>query len=92
MPGRMVWSRLNDAALQQAGGFANKDKFRDALRHANFDSVRGPFRFNQNHFPIQNYYLTQIGKDAKGRLVNEMRGVIFSAHADAYAKQCKMKW
>ncbi len=85
-------ARLIDVALQQAGGIADKNKFRDALRRADFSSVRGPFRFNQNHFPIQNFYLTQIGKDAKGRLVNQMRGVIFSAHADAYVGQCKMKW
>ena len=85
-------AQLIDAALKQAGGIADKNKFRDALRKGDIASVRGPFRFNQNHFPIQNFYLTQIGKDAKGRLVNEMRGVIFSAHADAYARQCKMKW
>jgi branched-chain amino acid transport system substrate-binding protein len=83
---------LIDAALKATGGsIANKDAFRNALRAANFQSVRGPFKFNTNHFPIQNYYLTQIGKDEKGRLVNQMRGIIFSGHADAYASQCKMK-
>jgi branched-chain amino acid transport system substrate-binding protein len=81
-----------DAALKATGGsLANKDAFRNALRTANFQSVRGPFKFNTNHFPIQNYYLTQIGKDEKGRLVNQMRGIIFSGHADAYVGECKMK-
>ncbi|MFM8679433.1 MAG: ABC transporter substrate-binding protein [Alphaproteobacteria bacterium] len=84
-------AQLIDAALKQAGGIADKAKFRNALRAANFSSVRGPFRFNANHFPIQNYYLTQIQKDARGRLVNELRGVIFSSHADAYSGQCRMK-
>ena len=82
---------LIDAALKQAGGIADKDKFRAALLAANFNSVRGPFKFNKNHFPIQNYYLTQIQKDGRGRLVNELRGIIFSSHADAYVGQCKMK-
>lgn len=82
---------LIDAALKQAGGFGDKDKFRNALRAASFNSVRGPFKFNRNHFPIQNYYLTQIQKDGRGRLVNELRGIIFSSHADAYVGQCKMK-
>jgi branched-chain amino acid transport system substrate-binding protein len=83
---------LIDAALKATGGsIANKDAFRNALRAANFQSVRGPFKFNTNHFPIQNYYLTQIGKDERGRLVNQMRGIIFSGHADAYVGQCKMK-
>lgn len=84
-------AQLIDAALKQAGGIGDKAKFRNALRAANFSSVRGPFRFNANHFPIQNYYLTQIQKDARGRLVNELRGVIFSSHSDAYAGQCRMK-
>ncbi len=87
---------LIDSALKATGGKlgtkAEKDKFRDALRAANFNSVRGPFRFNRNHFPIQNYYLTQIVKDEKGRLVMDLRGVIFASHADAYVDQCKMKW
>lgn len=82
---------LIDAALKQAGGIGDKDKFRNAMRAASFNSVRGPFKFNRNHFPVQNYYLTQIQKDAKGRLVNDLRGIIFSSHADAYVGQCRMK-
>ena len=84
---------LIDSALKAVGGdISKKDAFRNALRVANFNSVRGPFKFNRNHFPIQNYYLTQIVKDEKGRLVNDLRGVIFSSHEDAYVKDCKMKW
>lgn len=87
---------LMDSALKASGGKlatnADKDKFRTALRAANFNSVRGPFKFNKNHFPIQNYYLTQIVKDDKGRLVMDLRGVIFASHADVYAQDCKMKW
>jgi branched-chain amino acid transport system substrate-binding protein len=87
---------LMDSALKVSGGKlgtkAEKDKFRDGLRAANFNSVRGPFKFNKNHFPIQNYYLTQIVKDEKGRLVMDLRGVIFASHADVYAQECRMKW
>lgn len=83
---------LIDAALKQAGGIANKDKFRDAVRAANFTSIRGPFKFNKNHMPIQNYYLTQIAKDDKARLVMDLKGVIFASHSDVYAPDCKMKW
>lgn len=83
---------LIDAALKQAGGIANKDKFRDAVRAANFTSIRGPFKFNKNHMPIQNYYLTQIAKDPQGRFVMDLKGVIFASHSDVYAKDCKMKW
>ncbi|MCA3247147.1 MAG: ABC transporter substrate-binding protein [Azospirillum sp.] len=83
---------LIDSALKATNGsIADKNAFRNAVRAANFNSVRGPFKFNANHFPIQNYYLTQIGRDERGRLVNQMRGVIFSAHGDAYAAQCRMR-
>lgn len=84
---------LIDSALKVVGGdISKKDAFRTALRAANFNSVRGPFKFNKNQFPIQNYYLTQIVKDDKGRLVMDLKGVIFASHGDAYADQCKMKW
>ena len=29
---------------------------------------------------------------ANGKLVMDLRGVIFASHADVYAKDCKMKW
>ncbi len=38
---------------------------------AHFDSVRGPFKFNTNQYPIQNYYLRTVGTDGKGGLINK---------------------
>jgi branched-chain amino acid transport system substrate-binding protein len=52
--------------------------------------VRGAFKFNSNHFPIQDYYLRVITKDAKGRVTNRTLSPVFKAHADAYAASCKM--
>ncbi len=86
-------ARLLHAALTATGGKVdNKDALRDALRKAEFPSVRGPFRFNNNHFPIQNFYLYETVKDAQGQLVQVNRGVVFEDHKDAYAGQCAMKW
>jgi len=53
--------------------------------------VRGDFRFNVNHYPVQNYYLRVIGRDAQGRVTNKTMGTVFTNHADAYVAQCKMK-
>lgn len=74
------------------GNLEDKDGLRAAFRKADFKSVRGPFRYNHNHFPIQNFYLQQAVRDAAGkvRLVN--RGLVFKDHADAYAQDCPMKW
>ena len=55
-----------------------------------FDSVRGNFKFNTNHYPIQDFYLAEIEKDQKGRPVMAKRSLIVRDHADAYAKDCKM--
>jgi branched-chain amino acid transport system substrate-binding protein len=83
--------RIMQAALDSIGGkVEDKAAFRKALENVKFDSVRGSFRFNKNHFPIQNYYLVQIEKDAKGRLVAALRQTIMTDLADAYAGQCKM--
>ena len=55
-----------------------------------FDTVRPGFHFNTNHYPIQNYYLTEIVKDEKGRPIMANRGVITKDHKDAYYKECNM--
>jgi branched-chain amino acid transport system substrate-binding protein len=84
---------LIDSAIRAVGGKLNeKDKLRTALRKANFKSVRGSFRFNHNHFPVQNFYIRQVVKDDKQVLINKMIGVAFTDHADAYHNKCAMQW
>jgi branched-chain amino acid transport system substrate-binding protein len=83
---------LMDAAVRDSKGkLDDKDAVKKALEAAKFESVRGAFKFNHNHYPIQNYYLRVIGKDAQGRITNKTMGTVFTNHADAYAAQCKMK-
>jgi len=82
---------LIDSAVKAVGGkIEDKDAVRRALKAAKFDSVRGDFKFNTNQYPIQDYYLRVVPKDAKGRVTNRTLGTVFKAHADAYAAQCKM--
>ncbi|MFZ5427638.1 MAG: ABC transporter substrate-binding protein [Thermodesulfobacteriota bacterium] len=83
---------LMDAAVRDCkGNLEDKAALEKALKAANFKSVRGEFKFNANHFPIQNYYLRLIEKDAQGRITNKTVGKVFTDHADAYAAQCPMK-
>ncbi len=74
------------------GDMSKKDEIRAALRKANFKSTRGDFKFGNNHYPIQNFYLQETVKDAQGRLTLKTVDTVFTAHQDAYAGQCKMKW
>jgi branched-chain amino acid transport system substrate-binding protein len=83
---------LIDAAVRDVKGHLEDRKaVRAALRAARFESTRGPFKFNTNQFPIQNYYVRTIGSDGKGGLVNKsFNEPILRAHGDAYVQQCKM--
>ena len=81
---------INAAVRDVKGKLEDQEAVRKALRAARFDSVRGAFKFNTNHFPIQDYYITEVAKDAKGRLGMPMKKVILKNHADAYVGECKM--
>lgn len=81
---------INAAVRDSKGKLDDKAAVRKALEAAKFDSVRGAFKFNTNHFPIQDYYLRVITKDSKGRVTNRLMGTVLKKHADAYAGQCKM--
>jgi branched-chain amino acid transport system substrate-binding protein len=83
---------LIDAAVRDVKGkVENVEAVRKAMKSAKFDSVRGAFKFNRNQYPIQNYYLRVVGKDAQGRLVNKTIGTVFKDHGDAYVQDCAMK-
>jgi branched-chain amino acid transport system substrate-binding protein len=82
---------LLDGAIRETGGrIEDKAAVRRALQAANFKSVRGAFRFNDNHYPIQDYYLREVFKDDKGRITNRTVSKIMTAQADPFAMQCKM--
>lgn len=82
---------IGSAVRDTKGKLEDKSTVRKALLAAKFDSVRGAFKFNVNHFPIQNYYLRIVSKDSKGRITNRMIGApVLKNHGDAYAASCKM--
>ena len=80
-----------DNAIRKAGGVGDRDKLRTAMRAGDFPNTRGTFKFNNNHFPIQNVYLREAVND-NGNYVTKTLGVVLSAHGAAYAKDCPMKW
>jgi branched-chain amino acid transport system substrate-binding protein len=84
---------LIDSAVKAVGGkIENQEAVRKALKEAKFESVRGEFRFNTNQYPVQNYYLREVQKDAQGRLVNRIVGEpVLARHGDAYVQDCPMR-
>jgi branched-chain amino acid transport system substrate-binding protein len=85
--------KLIDAAVRDAGGkVEDKDAVRAALRKANFQSVRGPFKFNNNHYPIQNLYIMEVKKDEKGNLIAALKDTAAKDWQDPYHQDCPMRW
>lgn len=83
-------ANLIGSALKATGGEPqNMDDFRKALEKADFDSVRGNFRFGNNHHPIQDLYVREVVKDSTG-IHNKTVKKVFSNHQDAYAGNCNL--
>ena len=83
---------INAAVRDVKGKLEDHEAVRKALKAAKFESVRGPFRFNTNQYPIQNYYVRTVGSDGKGGLVNKsFSEPILKDHGDAYVQACAMK-
>ena len=83
---------LIDSAVKAVHGkIEDKDAFRAALRKADFQSVRGPFKFNNNQYPIVNIYITKVVKDAEGKLKLQLQSTAVENFQDNYHQLCPLK-
>jgi branched-chain amino acid transport system substrate-binding protein len=82
---------LDSAVRKVKGRIEDKEALRAALKAAEFQSVRGSFKFGRNQFPVQDYYLQVVGKDPAGRIVHKTLGTVLNDRADAYGEKCTMK-
>jgi branched-chain amino acid transport system substrate-binding protein len=82
---------LIDGALKATGGKTdNKDALRAAMAKAPFTSLRGKFKFNTNHYPIQDFYqvkVVQVGD----KYATSIDKKVFTDYADPHVKDCAMK-
>jgi branched-chain amino acid transport system substrate-binding protein len=74
-----------------SGKLSDKDALRAALKKADFKSVRGPFKFANNGFPVQDFYLVQVAKRADGKFQTEIVEKVFTNAVDSYAGECPLK-
>lgn len=77
------------AALDKAHP-SDQEAFREALREADFDSVRGEFRFGSNHHPIQDIYVREVVEGDDGQPTNRLVGLAIEDIQDVYAADCTM--
>jgi branched-chain amino acid transport system substrate-binding protein len=84
---------LIDSAVRAVkGNLADVKGMVKAMRKADFKSIRGPFTYNVNHHPIQDFYLLRATKSRGEDVHMEIQKKVFNDHKDAYFRQCKMEW
>jgi len=84
-------ANLIGSAIEAVNGdLSDIGAFRDAIRKAEFDSVRGAFRFGRNQHPVQDLYVREVIKTADGNTTNKTLKKVSENHVDAYVSQCKM--
>ena len=83
---------LLDAALGKVkGNVTDKKAFETALKAGTAKSVRGTLKYNNNHFPINDWYVFEVAKDAKGRVSLKTVATPLKDHKDAYHTLCAMQ-
>jgi branched-chain amino acid transport system substrate-binding protein len=82
---------IASAVIATKGKLDDKAAVQKALEKADFKSVRGGFKFGNNHFPIQNFYLQDVVKDAKGGFVLKTTATIVKDSQDSFHDKCPMK-
>jgi len=73
------------------GNLSDKAALQKALEKADFKSVRGKFKFGNNHVPIQAFYLQDVVKDAQGEFVLKTVATIVEENQDSFHGKCPMK-
>jgi branched-chain amino acid transport system substrate-binding protein len=82
---------INSAVVAVKGDTSKKDEMRAEMKKANFASVRGPFKFGNNQFPIQNFYIQEAVKDSDGVLTLKTVETAVKDGQDKQAAHCPMK-
>ena len=82
---------INSAVTATKGNLADKEALRKAFEKADFKSVRGAFKYGNNHIPIQNFYLQDVVKDGEGNFVLKTVATIVKDDQDVFHDKCPMK-
>jgi branched-chain amino acid transport system substrate-binding protein len=82
---------INSAVVSVKGDLTKKDAIREEMRKADYASVRGPYKYGNNHFPIQNFYLQEAVKDADGNYTLKTTATVLKDDQDRFHDKCPMK-
>jgi branched-chain amino acid transport system substrate-binding protein len=82
---------IDSAITAVKGDLSNKEGMRKEMEKADFKSVRGDFKFGNNHIPIQNFYLQDAVKNADGSYALKTVALIVKDDQDRFHDRCPMK-
>ena len=82
---------IDSAITAVKGDLGNKEGMRKEMEKADFKSVRGDFKFGNNHIPIQNFYLQDAVKNADGSYALKTVALIVKDDQDRFHDRCMMK-
>lgn len=82
---------INSGVVAVKGDLTDKGAIRAALEKADYASVRGPYRYGNNHFPIQDFYLQRVVKRPDGGFEVKTVATILKDHQDRYHDKCAMR-
>jgi branched-chain amino acid transport system substrate-binding protein len=82
---------INSAVVAVKGDLSQKDAMKAEMEKVNFRSVRGSYRYGNNHVPIQNFYLQDVVKEADGSLSLKTVATIIKDNQDNFHDKCPMK-
>ena len=73
------------------GEIGRREEMIAAMAKAAYASVRGPYRYNNNHFPIQSFYLQTVARAPDGTLGLRTVATIATAAEDAFHTRCPLR-
>jgi branched-chain amino acid transport system substrate-binding protein len=82
---------INSAVVAVKGDTSKKDAMKAEMEKADFKSLRGPFKYGNNHIPIQSYYLQDVVRDPDGALSLKTVATIVRDNQDRFHDKCPMK-
>lgn len=81
---------LIDSAVKAVkGDLSDRKALALAMRAAKFPSVRGPFAFGTNHFPVQDFFQFSVVRQDGAPYIKTTR-LVMKNYKDPYAEECKM--
>lgn len=81
---------IASALTKVKGNLSDKEAFRAALKEADFDSVRGSFKFESNQFPDAPFYRVDVVEGKDGAELSATTPIKIKTRA-GFAEQCNMK-